>query len=90
VGVYARTVLREMLAVVADSPDLSEVLAGAGVDGETLGCLVPAVVGLLGLGVGMAARARTGTGPGLAGLERVSAVLRGPARCCVMLHGRDT
>jgi hypothetical protein len=59
-----------MLAVVADSPDLSEVLAGAGVDGETLGCLVPAVVGLLGLGVEMVAQARTGTGPGLAGLER--------------------
>lgn len=70
VGVYARSVLREMLAAVADSPDLSDALAGAGVDGETLGCLVPAVVGLLGLGIGMAAQARTGTGPGLAGLEQ--------------------
>jgi hypothetical protein len=44
------------------------------VDAEALECVVPAVVGLLELGIEMAAAARTGTGPGLVGLEQQARV----------------
>jgi hypothetical protein len=56
----------EMLTAVADNPDLIETLETTGVDADTAACLVPAVVGLLELGIGVAAQARAGTGPDLA------------------------